>query len=282
MSHSGESKNVVTVKPTYINGEKGELFVCRFSPECGDNSGRVTLILPPFAEELNKSRRMLSLQARQLARNGFTCVFPDLFGTGDSDGDFSDANWSLWCRDIQTVMSWIEAGGASSIDLLALRSGIFLAEPLFESSGLAIRRVALWSPVVDGRKMINQLMRTRLVATGEGAVRMSVDDCWQQLSTRGSIEIAGYSLSYELCENVASLDLNDLTLGSGPSVRWVDTVAIERDVPPKSSRQVIDHWRTQGTSVDYASVVGAPFWFGPEIEEVHTLITDTSEYLCAH
>src|SRR5687768_8838655 len=47
----------------------------------------------PFAEEMNKSRRMAALQARALAASGHAVLQIDLLGCGDSSGDFGDASW---------------------------------------------------------------------------------------------------------------------------------------------------------------------------------------------
>jgi len=46
----------------------------------------------PFAEEMNKSRRMAGLQARALARAGYDVLQIDLRGCGGSSGDFGDAS----------------------------------------------------------------------------------------------------------------------------------------------------------------------------------------------
>ena len=48
---------------------------------------------PAFAEEMNKSRRMVALQARALAEDGLAVLLVDPLGCGDSPGDFGDATW---------------------------------------------------------------------------------------------------------------------------------------------------------------------------------------------
>ncbi len=49
---------------------------------------------------MNKSRRMAALQARAFAAMGFGVLQIDLFGCGDSSGDFSDARWDIWKQDL--------------------------------------------------------------------------------------------------------------------------------------------------------------------------------------
>src|SRR3546814_14337350 len=77
----------------FIDGPAWRLFAIHHAaaPHCRQGLGLV--YLPPFAEEMNRSRRMAALQARALAALGIDVLLLDLFGTGDSAGDFRDARW---------------------------------------------------------------------------------------------------------------------------------------------------------------------------------------------
>src|SRR5262245_21600498 len=72
---------------------------CVAAPLNGGVRGTV-LLLPPFAEELNKTRRMCARFARRLAGHGWRVVRVDLYGCGDSAGEFRDATWSQWISDL--------------------------------------------------------------------------------------------------------------------------------------------------------------------------------------
>ncbi len=61
----------------------------------------------PFAEEMNKSRRMAALQSRALAAAGFAVLQIDLLGCGDSSGDFGDASWDEWIDDVLLAVRWL-------------------------------------------------------------------------------------------------------------------------------------------------------------------------------
>ena len=50
---------------------------------------------------MNKARRQAAIQARALASDGFSVLVPDLFGTGDSDGELRDARWETWLDDLE-------------------------------------------------------------------------------------------------------------------------------------------------------------------------------------
>ena len=56
------------VEPLFLDGGAGRLFAVHVRPEA---AARETLIyVPPFAVEMNRSRRMAALQARALAARG--------------------------------------------------------------------------------------------------------------------------------------------------------------------------------------------------------------------
>jgi alpha/beta superfamily hydrolase len=74
--------------PFFLDGPAGNLFCLHFPRSTPGGARRCALVLPPFAEELNKSRRMGALAARALQRAGHDVLLIDLYGTGDSAGDF--------------------------------------------------------------------------------------------------------------------------------------------------------------------------------------------------
>jgi len=77
-------------QPLFLPGRRGPLFALWFDPDAAGD--QAILVVPPFAEELNKSRRMLALQGKSLARAGRGLLAVDLHGTGDSAGEFIEAD----------------------------------------------------------------------------------------------------------------------------------------------------------------------------------------------
>ena len=66
-------------------GALGQRFALYHAPRLGIRG--LVVHVHPFAEEMNKSRRMAALQARALAAEGFAVLQLDLLGCGDSAGD---------------------------------------------------------------------------------------------------------------------------------------------------------------------------------------------------
>src|SRR5262249_14237348 len=130
----------------------------------GQPSGGV-LLVPPFAEEMNKCRRMLALVARGLAAAGMWVVLPDLSGTGESDGEFSAASWSAWKSDLLDVAAALGGDGWRVTALLGVRSGAALGLEAARASGWSLRRTVLWQPMIDGAKFMTQFLRMRVAAS---------------------------------------------------------------------------------------------------------------------
>ena len=57
------------LQPAYVTGSAGRLFVTCFAPPDGTDTW--LLFVPPFAEEMNKSRRMMARLGHELFNNGF-------------------------------------------------------------------------------------------------------------------------------------------------------------------------------------------------------------------
>src|SRR3546814_1526626 len=83
--------------------------------------------------EMNRSRRMAALQARALAALGIDVLLLDLFGTGDSAGDFRDARWEIWREDAMAAVAWLGArcGGRSEEHTSELQSLMRISYAVF-------------------------------------------------------------------------------------------------------------------------------------------------------
>jgi hypothetical protein len=84
-------------EPFFLPAGSGERF-CIYHAPAGEPRGTF-IYLHPFAEEMNKSRRTAALQSRMFAASGFAVLQIDLFGCGDSSGEFNEARWEIWKED---------------------------------------------------------------------------------------------------------------------------------------------------------------------------------------
>jgi exosortase A-associated hydrolase 2 len=266
---------------TYIDGVNGSVFLAGRRPSHDTVNDRAVLILPPFAEEMNKARRMLALQSQFGAQHGISFFLPDVVGTGDSEGDFEACRWGHWEQDVLVIVQWIRAQGFTSVDLLALRSGIFLARRLLEEPIVKIGRVVLWNPVLSGKKMMGQLRRTRRFQSREAHSGASAIEAESYTVSTPIVELAGYRIHSELIAEIETLLLERLTWPRGTNVHWLDVSLLDDDTVPSRTEAVLEKWRQSGVDAHYLRLIGRPFWLGPEIEIVPELLKVTTGLLTA-
>lgn len=228
---------------------------------------------------MNKSRRMLARQGRLLSDNGVSFLLPDLFGTGDSDGDFQQATWERWRDDILFAVDWLHRRGHRRLDFLAMRSGCLLLKSVLELLDEPIGRVAMWAPVIGGQKMLTQLFRTMLVSNKNGSNVQSIADVRDEIRDAGKLEIAGYVLSSVLVDALDIQTLDDLRWSPGQRVLWMDASPTSGGRVPPVTQKLLDAWQPYDAAVEYHRVQGPQFWMGPEIEEVPEFLSMTTEFL---
>ena len=240
------------------------------------------MFFPPFAEELNKSRRMISLQAKKLAAMGFGVLVVDYFGTGDSEGDFGDASWDIWKKDIELITAWLEQQGVKRVTLWGLRLGALIAMDsialLRNKLGNKLNRILLWQPVLRGDQMMTQFLRLRLAADMIGAGdKTTVRDLRSQLVDGKNVEVAGYELSPALVAGIDSLQLLDMGLSDSPPIEWFEIVGSKEQTLNPASQKVRAAWSDSGIQVNAHKVVGESFWVTPEISVLPGLLERTSD-----
>jgi exosortase A-associated hydrolase 2 len=235
------------------------------------------LIVPPFAEEMNKCRRMMALLARGAAEHGVLSLIPDLFGTGDSDGDFRDASWAAWRSDLVGAGRWLESQGVRALDILAVRTGALLCSAALPEllSVSQVRQLMFWQPVTSGARYMQQFLRMRLAADAivpEGRQGETGADLRSLLAAEGFLEVAGYTISRELHDDITRSDLTGGSCTGSRRIHWFEVVDSGSDGASPAAQRAIEALRRAGAAVEVSLVVGEPFWSTPEIATVPGLI----------
>ena len=231
------------------------------------------LYLHPFAEEMNKSRRMAALQARQLAANGYGVLQIDLHGCGDSSGDFGDATWQSWLQDVHDACHWLRGRCNHPLWLWGLRAGCLLATAAADS--LAERSNFLfWHPVSSGKQFFHQFLRLKVAGEMLGGDAKGVMTAIRrQLDESQSPEIAGYTLNTELARGLEAAELRPPAPPG--QVIWLELAAHEAGSLSPASMRRIEQWQTIGHEVAASIVMGPAFWQTAEIEEAPALLSAT-------
>lgn len=261
------------MQPFFIPRPNGQC-LCLFHSAAGAGSKGAVLYIHPFAEEMNKSRRMAALQSRALATAGYDVLQIDLLGCGDSSGDFGDASWQAWREDVLAGYRCLRERSAAPLILWGLRAGCLLA---VEASGELSEATdfIFWHPVISGKQHWQQFMRLKIaseISSGQG--KAVGEQLRRQLADGQTVEIAGYGISPSLAQG---LELADLKPPSGRTGRvvWLETSLRENATLAPVAQQRIDQWRAAGFSIDACVASGPAFWQTTEIEDAPELIART-------
>jgi exosortase A-associated hydrolase 2 len=250
----------------FLSAANGVRF-CVYYPAAAPLRSAV-IYLHPFAEEMNKSRRMVAQQSRLLAAEGVAVLQIDLFGCGDSSGDFGEADWDEWKRDVALALQWMEQRVSVPVHLWGLRLGALLALDFGKDCVDRLAGYVLWQPVVSGASYLTQFLRLRLASEmiQGGAGKTSTRDLRGELAGNRMVEVAGYRLAPSLAAAIDRLELVELFPRNAP-VHWFEVVP-ERGHPwPAASRRVADAWTARDVDVNFSTVSGEPFWNTIQISE---------------
>lgn len=269
----------LTALPFFLSAGQGERFCLYHEPEPGVPPRGAILYVHPFAEELNKSRRMVSLQARAYAQAGFGVLQIDLYGCGDSSGELATARWETWLGDLARAWQWLAGRHPGPRYLWGLRLGALLA--LDFATRVRPDALILWQPALSGSAHLNQFARLQSTArlfSGAPAAQQQA-------------EIAGYLMAPALSAAIGRLDA--AALAPRCPVQWLELSA----APPSAaddyalaaggagvalqpaSALLIERWLADGAQVHAYPLRGEPFWSSADIGVVPELLAASSAAL---
>jgi exosortase A-associated hydrolase 2 len=254
---------------------RGARFATRWQPP--GPAGATILVVPPFAEELNKSRRLLALAATALADAGWCVCLPDLGGTGDSEGALDGARVADWSADLADVAAACAADGAPVRGLLAVRLGAALAAVTLPQLPHVTTLVA-WQPVVSGQQHLTQFLRLRVAGNlvgGGGAGAVTVASLRAALAAGETLEVAGYPLAPPLAADLDGLRFAPPDARPLPDLHWLEVSTASPPAPGPLAADQVARWAAGGGRATAAAVAGDPFWSTVEITVVPALVAAT-------
>ncbi len=266
-------------------GGSGRRFAIHHPGRGGKPSGQI-LFVHAFADEMNKSRRMVALQARALADSGFEVLQLDLTGCGDSEGDFCQATWNAWTGDVLDGVDWLQGAagedraftaGTVPLWLWGHRAGCLVAveaaKQLEQPASLLF-----WNPVTSGKVALQQFLRLRVASemldSGEKGV---MDRLRQDLKAGRSVDVAGYRLSPDLAGGMEAATLTS-PFGAAKAI-WLE-VSPQTDMTISPAAAVAAaRWEQAGWVVQAYAVQGPAFWQTTEIEDAPSLLAATTHQM---
>ena len=268
------------VEPFFLPSVAGDIFAIYYHPLNLQTPRLSLLVVPPFAEEMNKSRRMLTLLAARVSAMGVGVLIYDLYGTGDSKGDFIDARWDVWLQDTANAAKWLKQKGTQHIVVLGLRFGALLGLDFSRRWQKAINSMILWQPVLSGEVMLTQFLRLYLAASmmDKSQERKTTRELRDYLHKGQALEIAGYELAPELFLNIERLRIESLCEATFP-VFWFDLTPHQGQALALARQRVIDNLQSNGVDIRVDNIVGEPFWSTQEITVNPELLRKTADII---
>lgn len=272
---------MAAVEAFFLGAGAARRFAVCWRPSAAVTPRGALLFVPPFAEEMNKSRRMVALTASALADCGFVTLRIDLAGCGDSAGLFSQASWAGWLDDLAIAWGWLRAQAPAVPWLWSLRAGALLSNALLHRLD-ATPGLLLWQPVLSGKQHLTQFLRLRVAAdafaVADASARATTQGLMQSLAAGDTVNVAGYVLPPSIALPLAESEL--VTPPTPTEVLWfeADNSAAPAIAPGSANR--IAQWQASGQRIVARAVSGPQFWATQEIEDCPALIDATREAMC--
>lgn len=246
--------------PVVIQGRRGPLLAF-FHPPAADVPARGgVLVVPAFAEEMNRCRAMVTLQAAQWSALGYGTLALDPFGTGDSAGDFVDATWEQWQEDLRMGADWLQQQGLGCQTLWGLRLGALMAAHLAAELP-QVRRLVFWQPVVAGKLYWTQFLRIRIAAEmGQPGGVKTTEELRQRSLRDEAVEVAGFEIGASLARRLDTLVMPDAAALQGRQLQWFEVLADADAVVPRANAKLMEGLQAQGVAVRLVQVTGPAFW----------------------
>lgn len=231
------------------------------------------LFVPPFAEERNRSRHLMSRTAEALAQAGISSIVFDLSGTGESHGEFRAATLTRWAEEIKAVAREMADQAGQTITLITIRAGFLFADTLWQAKDVVSGAVT-WAPVLDGALHMKQFLRVRHAQLKERAAQSGqpappVSSLIDRLRDEGWLECAGYPLSDTLYQ-----EFNGKRTPQPPQFPLLVLDPVREALP--------DALLSSERSVAFRHIDEPAFWQNAEPSDNPSLVAETVAWVVNH
>ncbi len=196
--------------------------------------------------------------ARSIAAAGHGVVMPDLWGTGDSEGEFRDASIERWKLNVTHVLDWYAKHGGQVRSVAALRFGALLAASwLDDNLSCAIDDVVCFQPPVSGAAVVAQNLRLAdAAALTSGGARGG--GAKETLVSGGCVNSGGYELTARMADEISALRMGT---SHGARFHVFEIRGSGEGLTPGTARlyEALTHPGRCGV------IHSAPFWMATEI-----------------
>lgn len=234
--------------------------------------GTAIILLPPFAEEMNRCRRLMKLTQDALASAGQCSVSIDYFGTGDSAGEFAQARLAHWEADVLSACEAARHAGAASVSLLGFRFGALLAADVAHTIP-NLKHIYAVAPQESFQRAIRQFVRIASAIPDlaqDSSTGLRVPGAAKRLENGETVQIGGYELSPNLYSDFMSKRSAAETTAAITALFVSSPAATSAALSPPETRQLKGLNRYSNT-IHYAHINDAQMWYQGVPDEPLTL-----------
>ncbi len=194
------------------SSQNSQIFLAHYAP-CEQSEGvgsqQTVIFVPPFAEEMNRSKRMYVLCARLLADAGIHSICFDFAGTGDSSGEWGDYSYQDWKQNLIDVYQFAKKI-TPTINLITLRDSALISLDLIKLNEIHIDKCVMWDPIDNGEVLIRQLVRMKIAsAMADDLKKITTQEVSESIEKEGYLEVGGYHVSSDLIDCIKSQKISD-------------------------------------------------------------------------
>lgn len=256
--------------------EGGQRLYLHHTPLPGQVQKGAVLYVHPWAEEMNKSRRMAALASRALAADGWAVLQVDLLGCGDSSGDFGDATWEAWLDDVTSAAHWLQVRyPGAPVWLWGLRAGALLASAAASRVGGPLN-LLFWQPALQGKALLQQFLRLKAAAQlADGSGKGILEAARAELSAGRPVEVAGYLVAPALAQGLDAATLAPPVDTPAGRLVWLEVSNQAEPSLAPATQAALQRWQSAGWLATAQVVTGPPFWQTTETEDAPALVAAT-------
>ncbi len=273
---TNETTNSNTLRPVVLQGQTGDL-IGFYHPPAHRNGGSLgdVLLVPAFAEEMNRCRSMVTMQAHAFAAMGMGTLVLDPRGTGDSAGEFEAADWDGWRDDLQLGLQWLRQHGNGCRTVWGLRLGALMAAEIAVADS-GIEQLLFWMPVTSGKPYWTQFLRIRIAAEmGMEDGAKSTTTLRERSAAGNCVEASGYLVGPLLAQRLDKLEMPAAQRLAGKNIAWFEVGVNADSAMPRANVSMVQDWQSQGVQVTQTQVVGPAFWQVHERAVAPSLVSAT-------
>lgn len=242
--------------PLFVDQQGAQLFAIWHEPD-GPTTRTPFVFCHPFAEEKLWTQRVFVAFARRLAAEGHHVLRFDYRGNGDSDGRFEESSLTTALADTRRAIDYVRGRtGASVTNLLGLRLGATVASLAAEEVE-GIEQLILWSPIVDGARYMQEVLRVNLALQMALHKEIALDrvQLADHMQRGHTVNIDGYELGYPLFSEVSAVRLHEGSKRhSGPCL------IVQIDPRPARPQPELEQLASGYRQAVLSTVQEDPFW----------------------